>query len=182
MIEVMNLSIKRGFTLIELLVVITIIGILVAVVFPNFSESRDEARNRGLQAEIKEMQLSIELYKSQFGRYPAEGACGGDSQACGGQGYIANFTDFMYPAPTHEDSANSNCNVVYQTDTNGTWYKLTAVRCHAGADNAADGIQPDEQLARCPATCATCAGAAYDETVEAFYESYAVYSAGGTCE
>jgi prepilin-type N-terminal cleavage/methylation domain-containing protein len=98
MIEVMNLSIKRGFTLIELLVVITIIGILVAVVFPNFSESRDEARNRGLQAEIKEMQLSIELYKSQFGRYPAEGACGGDSQACGGQGYIANFTDFMYPA------------------------------------------------------------------------------------
>lgn len=71
-------SFCSGFTIVETLVVVTIIATLTSVFVLNFGEakkhSRDEARKAGLQ----ELQLAIELYKAQYGYYPAEG-CGLDS-------------------------------------------------------------------------------------------------------
>lgn len=180
---------RRGFSLIELLVVIAIIGILVAVLTASFSEARQNSRNKALRTTLSEAQLAIELYKAQNGEYPAaRSACATgstirttESTTCGD---VFPYIDGMVPnylaaLPTHESSGSSNCVITYSVDQNQTFYKLTARNCYEGAANQSEGIQQDDEFARCPSTCAA-SGACVPSSAE-FYQSMAVYSSGGEC-
>ncbi len=53
---------KKGFTLIELLVVIAIIGILSSVVLASLNSARKKSRDARRVADIKQIQLALELY------------------------------------------------------------------------------------------------------------------------
>lgn len=187
---------NRGFTLIEIMVSIAIIAILSGVLYANFGSARESAKNKTMQTELKETQLAIELYKAQYGQYPdvpsgsLPGGCvssagsidTSNSRNCGTIDYIAGLTpDFTSELPTHTKSGNSACTVTYTVDSaNFSWYKLTAVNCYSGAASPAEGIGQDDDLARCPTTCA--ASGICDPTSSAFYESFAAYSAGGECQ
>ena len=61
---------KRGFTLIELLVVIAIIGILSSVVLASLNSARKKSRDARRIADIKQIQLALELYFDSNGNYP----------------------------------------------------------------------------------------------------------------
>ena len=52
----------RGFTLIELLVVIAIIGILASIVLASLDTARKKGRDARRIADIKQVQLALELY------------------------------------------------------------------------------------------------------------------------
>ena len=52
---------RRGFTLIELLVVIAIIGILASIVLSSLNGARVKGRDAKRVADIKELQLALEL-------------------------------------------------------------------------------------------------------------------------
>lgn len=54
---------SRGFTLIELLVVIAIIGMLSALVLPNFMAARERARDTQRKNDLKQIQKALEMYK-----------------------------------------------------------------------------------------------------------------------
>ncbi len=62
---------KRGFTLIELLVVIAIIGILSSVVLASLNSARQKGRDARRIADIKQLQLALELYYDANGKYPS---------------------------------------------------------------------------------------------------------------
>lgn len=62
---------SRGFTLIELLVVIAIIGILSSVVLASLNDARQKSRDAKRIADIKQMQLALELYFDSHGTYPS---------------------------------------------------------------------------------------------------------------
>lgn len=62
---------KRGFTLIELLVVIAIIGILSSVVLASLNSARKKGRDARRIADLKQVQLALELYYDANGTYPA---------------------------------------------------------------------------------------------------------------
>ena len=62
---------KKGFTLIELLVVIAIIGILASVVLASLNSARKKSRDARRIADIKQVQLALELYFDATRAYPA---------------------------------------------------------------------------------------------------------------
>ena len=66
---------KKGFTLIELLVVILIIGILLALIIPNFVLFQERARRSSVKNNMHVIQTSLEAYSTDHnGNYPNEDA------------------------------------------------------------------------------------------------------------
>jgi general secretion pathway protein G len=56
---------KNGFTLVEILVIIVILGILAAVIIPQFTDANAEARTSALLSDLRRIRSQIELYKFQ---------------------------------------------------------------------------------------------------------------------
>lgn len=61
---------KKGFTLIELLIVIAIIGILTAFITINLTKSKSKARDNKRKSDIRAIQMAVEMYYSEKGKYP----------------------------------------------------------------------------------------------------------------
>ncbi len=61
---------KKAFTLVEILIVVVILGILAAIVVPQFTNATEDAQQGNLRAQIKSLQNQIELYKARTNSYP----------------------------------------------------------------------------------------------------------------
>jgi len=99
---------KLGFTLIELLVVISIIGLLSSVVLASLNSARMKARDAKRIEDIRQIQLALEMYYDDNGKYPL--TSGGNwvmsnplstVSDCGtgywGNGGASSFTGKMFP-------------------------------------------------------------------------------------
>lgn len=58
---------KSGFTLVEILIVVIILGILAAIVIPQFTNASQDARNNSLTSQLQTLRSQIELFKLQHG-------------------------------------------------------------------------------------------------------------------
>lgn len=56
---------KSGFTLVEILIVVVILGILAAIVIPQFTDASTQAKESSLAADLQMLRSQIELYKIQ---------------------------------------------------------------------------------------------------------------------
>jgi general secretion pathway protein G len=62
---------KQGFTLVEILIVVVILGILAAIVIPQFTSASQTAKASSLQSQLQTIRSQIELYQIQHnGDYP----------------------------------------------------------------------------------------------------------------
>ncbi len=57
--------VRHGFTLIEILIVVVILGILAAIVIPQFTDAAAEASRSNLQSQLQTIRSQIELYNVQ---------------------------------------------------------------------------------------------------------------------
>jgi len=172
----------RGFTLLELMVVIAIIGILATIGYASFGEARQQARDKVRMASLKELQLSIELFRAQTGNYPTQGCGGintfaGPGPVPGGGGFascdnyindINGFVPDFIAALPRDPNRENEPGVGFYYQSNGTSYKLMVhqaveVLVVSGTEN---------EFARCPALTGSCASGIPTNT-------YAVYSLGG---
>jgi prepilin-type N-terminal cleavage/methylation domain-containing protein len=60
---------RRGLTLMELLAVICIVGILSAVAAPRYARARDQAYLVTLQADLNELRIAQEAYRTSDGHF-----------------------------------------------------------------------------------------------------------------
>ena len=58
---------NKAFTLVEILIVVIILGILAAIVIPQFTAASDDARSAALSSDLHTVRTQIELYKVQHG-------------------------------------------------------------------------------------------------------------------
>jgi general secretion pathway protein G len=56
---------KSGFTLVEILIVVIILGILAAIVIPQFTDASEQAKESSLVSDLQTMRSQVELYKAQ---------------------------------------------------------------------------------------------------------------------
>ncbi len=58
-------GIRRAFTLIEVLIVVIVLGILAAVVIPQFTDASTDAKLSALQTNLATIRTQLQLYKLQ---------------------------------------------------------------------------------------------------------------------
>lgn len=67
----MRKTMAKGFTLVEILIVVVILGILAAIVVPQFTNAANEARMGNVRTQTSTLENQIELYAAQnSGDYP----------------------------------------------------------------------------------------------------------------
>jgi len=84
---------REGFTLVEILIVVVILGVLAAIVVPQFSSAASDARVSSLRSNLLAVRKQIELYKHNH--------------------------DDNLPAAAGESSADFDRRMTAQTDLNG---------------------------------------------------------------
>ncbi len=63
--------VARGFTLVEILIVVVILGILAAIVIPQFTSASESAKSSSLITQLQTIRSQLELYQVQHnGNYP----------------------------------------------------------------------------------------------------------------
>lgn len=88
---------QAGFTLVELLIVVIILGILAAIVLPQFASTTDDAKIGALDTNLSTLRSSIELYYQQHGAYPS--AVGdGTNAANSTAAFISQLTQYSSAA------------------------------------------------------------------------------------
>lgn len=62
---------NTGFTLVEILIVVVILGILAAIVIPQFTNASEDAKSSSLYTQLQTIRSQLELYQIQHnGAYP----------------------------------------------------------------------------------------------------------------
>jgi len=67
----MNRTRKSGFTLVEILIVVIILGILAAIVIPQFTNASQDARRNSLTSQLQTVRSQLELAKLQHRDTPS---------------------------------------------------------------------------------------------------------------
>jgi general secretion pathway protein G len=61
---------QAGFTLIELLVVMVILGLLAALVVPNYIRQGEKSKWQAARAQVELMGAALDMFRLDVGRYP----------------------------------------------------------------------------------------------------------------
>jgi prepilin-type N-terminal cleavage/methylation domain-containing protein len=182
----MKYSSSNGFTLIEVLVATAVIGILASVMTLNFLETRALARDKVRINDLKEMQIALELYKAQNGRYP-EAGCGVSAASwagsesdyaghstitpCVGNYIVGLVPTYLSNLPDEVHSDARGKGYVYRVAADGSAYKLLSH--HNVEVQLVTGYQ--DEFARFPLVSCVSPFPQGDLDV------YAVYSKGAEC-
>lgn len=61
---------RKGFTLVEILIVVVILGILAAIVIPQFSDASTQSKLSSCRTTLQSLRSQVELYKIQHNDNP----------------------------------------------------------------------------------------------------------------
>ena len=98
---------KRGFTLVEILIVVVILGILAAIVIPQFTGASTQAKLSALVSDLQTMRSQIELYKLEHNEQLPSAAAVGFELALTGQTTVlgaagTDYGPYLQKLPTNQ--------------------------------------------------------------------------------
>lgn len=67
-------SVRKAFTLVEILIVVVILGILAAIVIPQFTRATSDAQAGNIQSQLETINSQLELFRARFNEYPVMNA------------------------------------------------------------------------------------------------------------
>ncbi len=160
-----------------------IIGLLSTIVYVSFGDARAQSRDKIRMTALKELQLAVEQYRAQTGRYPSKGcsettiwvgpgphpAAWGNDNHCAE--YIAGLVpDYINALPTDpREEMVDDKGFIYATNADRSAYKILVHR-------TVEAIQItsfNDEFSRCPSAVGSCAGG-----VGGNANVYGVYSTG----
>ena len=119
---------KSGFTLVEILIVVVILGILAAIVIPQFTNASQAAKASQLTAQLQTLRSQLELAQIEHqGEYPV--LAGNDAAA---------WTDLT--TPTERDTAYTADDSVSETPVAGPYLQKPPVNSFFNASPTASQI------------------------------------------
>jgi general secretion pathway protein G len=136
---------KSGFTLIEILIVVVILGILAAIVIPQYADAGIEAKTTSLCTDLQRLRSQIELYKVQhndvlptFANFTAQMT--GQTDITGAVG--TDFGPYMQKIPINQfNNLNTLDNTGTVGDNGGGWeYNETNGVINPDDDYDQDGV------------------------------------------
>lgn len=127
---------RSGFTLVEILIVVIILGILAAIVIPQFTDASTQARLSSLKSNLQTIRSQIELYKVQHNDSPPTSAATFDAQmtAVGADGY----GPYLQAVPTNP--FNDSNSVAAAAGAGVGWAYEATGEIHAGDGGTTDGV------------------------------------------
>ncbi len=66
----MRRHVRKAFTLVEILIVVVILGILAAIVVPQFTNATQDAQAGNIKAQLSTINQQVELFKARTNAYP----------------------------------------------------------------------------------------------------------------
>ena len=121
--------IARAFTLVEILIVVVILGILAAIVVPQFTNAANDARNGNIATQVSTIESQLELWAAQNdGSYPDLVTDGETFQDLVDAGYFKDIPTNPYTnastivADTDFADADSGVTTVDDADSTDGWY------------------------------------------------------------
>ncbi len=146
----------KGFTLVEILIVVVILGILAAIVIPQFTSASTQARESALVSDLQSIRSQIELYKihhndqlpGTFGTVTFVQAMTQKTDQDGTLNTSGKYGKYMETIPVNPFSDSNSVTTGSSKLTAGTatggWYFNTS-GTDAGLFQAADnGANPDD--------------------------------------
>lgn len=119
---------SKGFTLVEILIVVVILGILAAIVIPQFTNASETAKASSLISQLQTIRSQLELYQVQHnGNYPTLAQMWGNltSQTdVNGATTGTDFGPYLQKAPANPFVVSTSATTV-AADASGGW-KYTA--------------------------------------------------------
>ena len=115
-----------GFTSVELLIIVVVLGILAAIVIPQFSEASADAKLSRLLGDIQMMRSQIELYKLQH------------DDAIPGAG-TASFTEAMTGRTAINGALGTDYGPYIQKIPTNSFNKKSTLELEAGATKLGGG-------------------------------------------
>jgi general secretion pathway protein G len=130
----------RAFTLVEVLIVVIVLGILAAIVVPQFSTASDDANLSALQSNLQTIRAQLELYKIQHnGSYPTlanfEAQMTARTDVTGAAG--TDFGPYLLAIPPNPFSGVNTLSTTVPPAATLGWYYVQATGEFRANDSAA---------------------------------------------
>lgn len=135
---------RKAFTLVEILIVVVILGILAAIVVPQFTSATQDAQTGNIRAQLKSLQNQVELFKARStdGQYPDLVADGWDVMI--DPNADGDFTDGYIKSAPKNPFNNSTTVAAAVAEGNGWHYdQATGVLGACYYDESTDALTPD---------------------------------------
>jgi general secretion pathway protein G len=116
---------RKAFTLVEILIVVVILGILAAIVVPQFTSATQDAQGGNILSQLETMNSQCELFNAKYNEYPPHAAGDNpwttDITLANGQTLTGGLVGLGYLKASPKNPHN-NSSLIGTTDATDGWF------------------------------------------------------------